>query len=357
MSRKAVVFIIALAGVVTFCSCGSTDEISVRPGDDVIGLMTSAGDEAQIVTSSETEEVTGVTEVSVSMTEPETSPVTVTEAETSKAPEKGASDNKNESGSGNSSSENKPSDNSSGGSSSGSNDSGNSGSGGQNNSSPENETPKQEESHSPEPEPEPEPSPEPEREFAPAPVVNNAELKYADGVLIVNKSYPVPQDYEPSGLVTAYGTWGEYLLPETNEAFKQMCIDAANEGLNLWCASGYRSVSTQDRIYNSYVARDGKAAADTYSARPGNSEHHTGLCFDLNSIDSSFAYTAEGKWVAENCWKYGLIIRYPQSKEDITGYKYEPWHLRYVGTDLAKTLYESGLCMEEYFGLTSCYSE
>ena len=355
MSRKAVVFIIALAGVVTFCSCGSTDEISVRPGDDVIGLMTSAGDEAQIVTSSETEEVTGVTEVSVSMTEPETSPVTVTEAETSKAPEKGASDNKNESGSGNSSSENKPSDNSSGGSSSGSNDSGNSGSGGQNNSSPENETPKQEESHSPEPEPEP--SPEPEREFAPAPVVNNAELKYADGVLIVNKSYPVPQDYEPSGLVTAYGTWGEYLLPETNEAFKQMCIDAANEGLNLWCASGYRSVSTQDRIYNSYVARDGKAAADTYSARPGNSEHHTGLCFDLNSIDSSFAYTAEGKWVAENCWKYGLIIRYPQSKEDITGYKYEPWHLRYVGTDLAKTLYESGLCMEEYFGLTSCYSE
>ena len=354
MSRKAVVFIIALAGVVTFCSCGPTEEINVRPGDDVIGLMTSAGDEAQIVTSSETEEVKGVTEVSVSMTEPDTMPVTVTEAETSEAEKKGSSDNKNESGSGNSSSENKPSDNSSGGSSSGGNDSGSS-SGGQNNSSSENEAPEQEKS--PSPEPQPEPSPEPEREFAPAPVVDNTELKYADGVLIVNKSYPVPQDYEPSGLVTAYGTWGEYLLPETNEAFKQMCIDAANEGLNLWCASGYRSVSTQDRIYNNYVARDGRAAADTYSARPGHSEHHTGLCFDLNSIDSSFAYTAEGKWVAENCWKYGLIIRYPQSKEDITGYKYEPWHLRYVGTDLAKTLYESGLCMEEYFGLTSCYSE
>ncbi|WP_049962841.1 M15 family metallopeptidase [Ruminococcus sp. HUN007] len=353
MSRKAVVFIIALAGMVTFCSCGPTDEISVRPGDDVIWPVTSAVDEVLTEAFSETEDVQAVTEVSVSVTEPETAPVT--EAETSEAEKKGSSDNKNESGSGNSSSENKPSDNSSGDSSSGGNDSGNSNSGGQNNSSPGNESPKQEES--PSPEPEPEPSQEPEREFAPAPVVNNAELKYADGVLIVNKSYPVPQDYEPSGLVTAYGTRGEYLLPETNEAFKQMCIDAANEGLNLWCASGYRSVSTQDRIYNSYVARDGKAAADTYSARPGHSEHHTGLCFDLNTIDSSFAYTAEGKWVAENCWKYGLIIRYPQSKEDITGYKYEPWHLRYVGTDLAKTLYESGLCMEEYFGLTSCYSE
>jgi D-alanyl-D-alanine carboxypeptidase len=355
MSRKAVVFIIALAGVVTFCSCGPTDEISVRPGDDVIGLMTSASEEDVIVSSSETEASQTVTEVSVGETKPETMPVTVTEAESTKAEEKESSENKNENSGGNSSSENKPSDNSSGGSSSGGNDSGNSNSGGQNNSSPENESSKQEES--PSPEPEPEPSPEPEREFAPAPVVNNAELKYADGVLIVNKSYPVPQDYEPSGLVTAYGTRGEYLLPETNEAFKQMCIDAANEGLNLWCASGYRSVSTQDRIYNSYVARDGKAAADTYSARPGHSEHHTGLCFDLNSIDSSFAYTAEGKWVAENCWKYGLIIRYPQSKEDITGYKYEPWHLRYVGTDLAKALYESGLCMEEYFGLTSYYSE
>ena len=354
MSRKAVVFIIALAGMVSVCSCGIDEEITVRPGDDVIGLMTSVSDEAVIVSSSETEASQTVTEVSVSETEPETMPVTVTEAESTKAEENGSSENKNENSGGNSSSENKPSDNSSGGSSAGSNDSGNS-SGGQNNSSSENEAPEQEKS--PSPEPEPEPSPEPEREFAPAPVVNNAELKYADGVLIVNKSYPVPQDYEPSGLVTAYGTWGEYLLPETNEAFKQMCIDAANEGLNLWCASGYRSVSTQDRIYNNYVARDGKAAADTYSARPGHSEHHTGLCFDLNSIDSSFAYTAEGKWVAENCWKYGLIIRYPQSKEDITGYKYEPWHLRYVGTDLAKTLYESGLCMEEYFGLTSYYSE
>ncbi len=355
MSRKTVVFIIALAGMVTFCSCGPTEEINVRPGDDVIGLMTSAAEEAVTVSSSETEAGQSVTEVSFTVTEPETSPVTVTEAETSKAPEKGASDSKNENSSGNSSSENRPSDNSTGGSSSGGNDSGSDSSGGQNNSSSENKAPEQEES--PSPEPQPEPSPEPEREFAPAPVVDNTELKYADGVLIVNKSYPVPQDYEPSGLVTAYGTWNEYLLPETNEAFKQMSIDAANEGLNLWCASGYRSVSTQDRIYNSYVARDGKAAADTYSARPGHSEHHTGLCFDLNSIDSSFAYTAEGKWVAENCWKYGLIIRYPQSKEDITGYKYEPWHLRYVGTDLAKTLYESGLCMEEYFGLTSCYSE
>ena len=354
MSRKAVVFIIALAGMAV-CSCGIDEEITVRPGDDVIGLMTSVSDEAAIVSSSETEASQTVTEVSVSATEPETMPEIVTEAESTKAEDKGTSENKNENSGGNSSSENKPSENSSGGSSAGSNDSGNSNSGGQSGNSSETEKPAEEES--PSPEPEPSSSPEPEREYEPAPVVNNAELKYVDGFLIVNKSYPVPQDYVPSGLVLAYGSSEEYLLPETNEAFKQMRIDAANEGLNLWCQSGYRSVSSQDRIYNSYVYRDGKAVADTYSARPGHSEHHTGLCFDLNTIDSSFAYTAEGKWVAENCWKYGLIIRYPQSKEDITGYKYEPWHLRYVGTDLAKTLYESGQCMEEYFGLTSYYSD
>ena len=120
MSRKAVVFIIALAGMVSVCSCGIDEEITVRPGDDVIGLMTSASEEDVIVSSSETEASQTVTEVSVSETEPETMPVTVTETESTKAEEKGSSENKNENSGGNSSSENKPSDNSSGGSSAGS---------------------------------------------------------------------------------------------------------------------------------------------------------------------------------------------------------------------------------------------
>jgi D-alanyl-D-alanine carboxypeptidase len=99
------------------------------------------------------------------------------------------------------------------------------------------------------------------------------------------------------------------------------------------------------------------AQADTYSARPGHSEHQTGLCFDLNSIDDSFAYTNEGKWVNNNAHLYGFIIRYPKGKESITGYQYESWHLRYVGKDLANKLYNDGnwLTMEEYYGLSSKY--
>lgn len=200
------------------------------------------------------------------------------------------------------------------------------------------------------------PSKAPAAELPPAPVESNPELKYADGILIVNKSYPVPESYVPE-LVTAYGTSDAYLTSETNSAYKLMCNDAWAEGYSLWCASGYRSYSLQNRLYTNYAARDGKQAADTYSARPGYSEHQTGLALDLNSIDDSFAYTGEGKWIADNCWRYGFIIRYPKGKEDITGYKYEPWHLRYVGTELAEELYNNGQTLEEYFGLDSKYSD
>ena len=130
-------------------------------------------------------------------------------------------------------------------------------------------------------------------------------------------------------------------------------------GLNLWIASGYRSYATQKRLYNNYVSSDGKEAADTYSARPGYSEHQTGLAFDLNSVEESFANTDEGKWVKDNCYRYGLIIRYPKGKESITGYIYEPWHLRYVGVKLATKLYNDGdwITLEEYFGVDSKYKD
>lgn len=187
-------------------------------------------------------------------------------------------------------------------------------------------------------------------------IKNEVSLKYVDGVLIVNKSYPVPEGYKPDNLVYVPGSRDEYLLPDTLSAFQEMCSDAWQNGLTLWVQSGFRSYELQTRLYNDYVASRGKTAADTFSARPGYSEHHTGLALDLNTINDSFANTAEGRWVAENCWKYGFIIRYPKDKENITGYKYEPWHLRYLGRDLAKSVYESGLCLEEYFGLTSSYN-
>lgn len=169
-------------------------------------------------------------------------------------------------------------------------------------------------------------------------------IYYVDGVMIANKSYALPSSYNPGGLTG-----------DTSAAFEQMKSAAAAEGLELWIASGFRSYDTQSGLYNRYVSQDGKAAADRYSARPGHSEHQTGLAIDLNEISSSFANTAEGIWVANNCYKYGFILRYPKEKEAQTGYMYEPWHVRYVGVDVATKIYNSGLCLEEYYGITSVY--
>lgn len=169
-------------------------------------------------------------------------------------------------------------------------------------------------------------------------------LTYIDGVLIANKTYSLPEGYNPGGL-----------LPECEEAFAIMKKAAAEKGMSIYISSGFRSYSSQKSIYNRYVNRDGKALADTYSARPGHSEHQTGLAIDLNTITQSFGRTKEGKWVAEHCHEYGFIIRYPQGKSHITGYCYEPWHLRYVGVEAATKIAESGLCLEEYYGITSLY--
>ena len=171
-----------------------------------------------------------------------------------------------------------------------------------------------------------------------------------DGVLIVNKTYPLPESY-------AYG--------RDETAFSQLCAlfsAAKAEGFALKVASGYRSFADQRYIYNGYVAANGQEAADRFSARPGHSEHQSGLAFDVNHPDSKELLTAFGDspvgiWIAENAHRYGFIIRYPKEKESVTGYMYEPWHLRYVGEDLAADLYESGLSVEEHFGLSSAYGE
>ena len=194
-------------------------------------------------------------------------------------------------------------------------------------------------------------------------VSNNTEgLKIIDGILIVNKSYPLPKDYVPSNTykdATGLNYCSECINVDAYEKYKLMKADMASLGMNIWIQSGYRSYSLQESLYNKYVNRDGKLAADTYSARPGYSEHQTGLAFDLNSISDEFQDTSEGKWVNENAWRYGFILRYPKSKESITGYKYESWHLRYVGEDLAAKLYNNGdwITLEEHFNLTSKYAE
>ena len=159
---------------------------------------------------------------------------------------------------------------------------------------------------------------------------------YIKGILIVNKKYSLPATYNPGVDKTA------------NNALTKLQQAAKNEGHNIPLLSGFRSYSRQQTLYNNYVARDGQAKADTYSARPGHSEHQTGLAFDVGALDDNYGNTIAGKWLKENCHKYGFIIRYPKGKESITGYQYEPWHIRYVGVEHATNIMTKNLTLEEY---------
>jgi|GEM_PF-937226 len=163
--------------------------------------------------------------------------------------------------------------------------------------------------------------------------------------LIANKTYSLPSSYAPGDLTS-----------ECKSAFNSLRSAASKDGINIFLISGYRSYSTQASLYSRYCAKDGKALADTYSARPGHSEHQSGLAIDVNSLSHTFANTKEGRWLAANAHKYGFIIRYAKDKQNVTGYSYEPWHIRYVGAKLASAVYNSGLCLEEFFGITSVYS-
>ncbi|MBQ8966501.1 D-alanyl-D-alanine carboxypeptidase family protein [Ruminococcus sp.] len=189
------------------------------------------------------------------------------------------------------------------------------------------------------PEPEPEPEPEPT-----GPVIEVIDgVTYVDGILIANKSYALPQNY------------GNGLTTETLNAFYDMQRGASYDGISLWICSGFRSYWDQNYLYWNYVKRDGQAAADTYSARPGHSEHQTGLAIDINNASRSFNGSREAQWIAAHCAEYGFILRYPQGKEDKTGFMYESWHVRYVGKELAGKITDSGLCLEEYLGIDSYY--
>ena len=170
-------------------------------------------------------------------------------------------------------------------------------------------------------------------------------VTYIDDVLIVNKKIALPADYNPGENKTA------------RREIERLMTAGNREGLQFVIRSGYRTYEHQAQLYSEYVARDGQVAADKYSAQPGHSEHQTGLTFDIGSVAStndfriSFGNTPEGAWLQDHAHEYGFIIRYPEGKEHITGYQYEPWHVRYVGQSLAEELYDSHETLEEYLGL------
>lgn len=162
---------------------------------------------------------------------------------------------------------------------------------------------------------------------------------YKDGILIVNKKYSIPSDFATG------------INKDALTALKEMQQAASKEGLSLPNISDFRSYTTQKNLYERYISESGLNYANTYSARPGHSEHSTGLAFDIGNINYAYGLTASGKWLSENCYKFGFIIRYQKGKEKITGYNYEPWHIRYVGKGNAEKIYNSGLSLEEYLNL------
>ncbi|SDK22323.1 M15 family metallopeptidase [Alkalibacterium thalassium] len=178
--------------------------------------------------------------------------------------------------------------------------------------------------------------------------------------VLVNKQYALPEDYSPDDLVTLDlpTVFDDPNLTNMREraaqALREMFHSAKDEGIVLYARSGYRSYQTQTQLFDRYVDRDGLEAANRYSARPGESEHQTGLAIDVTSesvnyqLTERFGETPEGLWVEEHAHEFGYIIRYPEGKEEITGYQYEPWHLRYLGKELAADVAESGLTYEEY---------
>lgn len=191
-------------------------------------------------------------------------------------------------------------------------------------------------------------TPEPEEEILdateyPESVELPKEPTVVNGILLANKQNPLPADYAPG------------INPEAQNAFDAMQEEALESEIDLTAFSTFRDFNRQKVLYEGYVAKDGEEKADRYSARPGFSEHQTGLAFDIGETGAeqhwaaaSFGDTEAGKWVAENAHRFGFILRYPEGKEQLTGYMHESWHFRYVGKEVAKEIYEAEITLEEY---------
>jgi D-alanyl-D-alanine carboxypeptidase len=171
--------------------------------------------------------------------------------------------------------------------------------------------------------------------------------------VVVNKKHKLPSDYVPELTEVT----GGQLRPEAAQAMTSLLFKANEVGVPMKIISSYRSYSTQVSTYNKWVAQSGQAQADTFSARSGHSEHQTGLAVDLGMPDGTcnleicFGSTAQGLWLDANAPNYGFVIRYDEDKEPITGYQYEPWHVRYVGVETAKAIVSSGQTLDEYYGI------
>jgi D-alanyl-D-alanine carboxypeptidase len=180
-------------------------------------------------------------------------------------------------------------------------------------------------------------------------------------LVAVNKRLPLsPPSYVPPSLV---GVGTQQMRADAADSLRRMISDASASGVSITTVSGYRSYDQQASLYNSYLAQYGQAYADTVSARPGYSEHQTGLAMDIGNPDGGcglqvcFANTPAGLFAANNAWKYGFIVRYPDGLQNVTGYTYEPWHLRYVGPDAAGQMRSWGMStLEQYFTTASAPS-
>ena len=180
--------------------------------------------------------------------------------------------------------------------------------------------------------------------------------------VLVNKQNKLPEWYQPNDLVEpridfifAEDLPKRKMRAEAAAAIEKLFAGAARDGVILLGVSAYRSRETQEALFQNYVSRDGLEAALLYSAMPGTSEHETGLAIDVTGGDGTcaaedcFGGSAEAEWLASHAAEYGFIIRYPKGKESITGYQYEPWHLRYVGKKIATHIAARGITLEEYY--------
>ena len=172
--------------------------------------------------------------------------------------------------------------------------------------------------------------------------------------VLVNKYRYLDKDYIPKDLIEThkYSKGGIKLRKIVYDQFVEMANDAKKEDLNIRIISAYRPYEYQENLYNNYLKKDSKENVDTYSARSGYSEHQTGLSIDIDNIYTDynkFHITLEYKWMMDNAYKYGFILRYPENKENITGFKYESWHYRYVGTNIATYIHNHNITFDEYY--------
>lgn len=192
------------------------------------------------------------------------------------------------------------------------------------------------------------------------PVLDTLTEDYGDLLVLVNKLHAVSKNYRPDDMVSIDGKYttnqGLEMKSEAYDAYLKMRKAARADEIYFKICSAYRTYGTQEYLYNSYLGSMGEELRNIRSAYPGRSEHHTGYAIDITSksmgwsLSQAFADYPEGEWINEHCSEYGFIIRYPKGKTDITGYDYEPWHLRYVGTEAAAKITEQGITLEEYLG-------